>query len=362
MSGNSKWLIYGATGYTGKLIARQAAKSGHHPMLAGRSAQKLKPLAQALNLEWIAFDLTDKIALAEALNGVSLVLNTAGPFGSTVKPLVEACLSKGIHYLDIANEVSVYQLLLSYDQEAQKQNIVLMSGVGFGTVATNFLAKEALRLLPDAQNLEVAIAPYNYTTEPATGATQTALEVIAEGGKIYRKGKLVSDRLGKTERIVTSPDGETRKLLSSPLGDLVAAQLVTAVPNVTAYLELPLSKTVRRIMPAVRAGLRIGPLRKALQKQIARSAAKPTTASVSFDPTKHSYAWVRASKGPEKVVELWLETGEGYEFSALSSVKAVERVLELHLKGTLAPAQAFEADFALQFEGVKLIKSASSTL
>ncbi len=356
MNTNSKWLIYGATGYTGKLIARQAVKSGHRPILAGRSAQKLAPLAQALNLEWVAVDLTDKTALAEALDGVSLVLNTAGPFGSTVGPLVQACLSKGIHYLDIANEVSVYQLLLSYDQEAQRREIALISGVGFGTVVTNFLAKAALTLMPDAQELEVAITPYNYTTDPATGAAQTALEVIAGGGKIYRKGKLVSARLGKTKKVITSPDGEIRKMLSAPLGDLMAAQWVTGIPNVTAYLELPLSNTVRRIMPLIQATLKIGPLRKALQKQLARSAAKPTTTSASFDEKKCSYGWVRVSNSEGKQVELWLETGEGYEFTAISSVKAVERVLEWQPKGTLAPAQVFETDFALQIEGVRLIK------
>ncbi len=356
MPTNSKWLIYGATGYTGKLIARQAVKKGHRPLLAGRSAKKLETLARSLNLDWIAFELTDQAALTQALSGVELVLNTAGPFGSTVGPLVQACLNKGIHYLDIANEVSVYQHLLKYDREAKSRGISLISGVGFGTVATNFLAKEAQKLLPDAQELEVAIAPYSFTSEPATGANQTALEVIAGGGKIYRNGKFLSAGLGKNQQIITSPDGAGHKVLSAPLGDLAAAQWVTGIPNVTAYLELPIGNFARRIMPVIQAVMKIGPLRKALQNRMTRSAEKLGATTEKLDQKKRSYAWAKVTNSQAKKVELWLETGEGYEFTAISSVKAVERVLELQPKGTLAPAQVFEDDFALKIEGVRLIK------
>lgn len=351
MTTDSKWLIYGATGYTGKLIAQEAVKQGQRPVLAGRSARKLQPIAEELGLKWVAVELTDKTALEAALAGVELVLNAAGPFGPISQPLVQACIDKGVNYLDIANELSSYQLMLSFDREAQERGIALISGVGFGTTATNFLAKQAVQLLPDANQMEVGIAPYNYTTEPATGVEKTALEVIAGGGKVYKEGKLVSIPLGHDRKFLTLPDGTTRSMLSSPLGDLIAAQLLTGVPNVTSYLELSLSDTSRRLMPLIQTLLKIRWLRRFLQKQIDQKAAKSVGVVKPFEQ-KQSYAWVKVSNSQGKELELWLETGEGYEYTARSSLKAVERVFEMRPKGALTPAQAFEPDFAEKIEGV----------
>src|SRR5690242_20877878 len=90
-----RWLIYGANGYTGELIAREAARRGHRPILAGRDAAKVERLARELGCESRVFAL-DAIDIA----GVSLVLHCAGPFIQTSRPMVDACLAAGAHYLD----------------------------------------------------------------------------------------------------------------------------------------------------------------------------------------------------------------------------------------------------------------------
>jgi len=93
-----KLLIYGATGYTGALIAREASKQGLTPIIAGRSAEKLARLAGELSVAYRVFDVKD---IHNYLDGISLVLNCAGPFSATARPVVEACIEKSIHYLDI---------------------------------------------------------------------------------------------------------------------------------------------------------------------------------------------------------------------------------------------------------------------
>lgn len=55
--------VYGATGYTGTLIAEQAVRRGHRPILAGRNAEKLRVLGKRLGLTWWAFPLGDQVAL-----------------------------------------------------------------------------------------------------------------------------------------------------------------------------------------------------------------------------------------------------------------------------------------------------------
>src|ERR1035438_4552974 len=98
MSGVQSWMLYGAAGYTGALIAQHARKRGHQPMLAGRNAAAVAALAERLDLPHRAVTLDDPAALSAALDGVELVLNAAGPFLRTAAPLAQACLAAGVHY------------------------------------------------------------------------------------------------------------------------------------------------------------------------------------------------------------------------------------------------------------------------
>ncbi len=88
----SNWMIYGANGYTGELIARAAAEAGLRPRLAGRNAAAITALARELNLPATICRLDDATELRRALRDVQLVLHCAGPFQETSAPMVAACL------------------------------------------------------------------------------------------------------------------------------------------------------------------------------------------------------------------------------------------------------------------------------
>src|SRR5687768_15391376 len=79
----SDWVIYGANGYTGELSAREAARRGMRPILAGRSAAAIVPLAEELGLDHRVIALEDATALETALGAVTVVLHCAGPFART---------------------------------------------------------------------------------------------------------------------------------------------------------------------------------------------------------------------------------------------------------------------------------------
>src|SRR5262249_38193229 len=99
---NKVWMLYGATGRTGSLIAEQAVARAHRPLRAGRAAGRLRPLAERLDLPWVAAAPDD---LQRVLGDSQLVLLAAGPFGSTSGPVLDAAVRAGVHYLDIANEI-----------------------------------------------------------------------------------------------------------------------------------------------------------------------------------------------------------------------------------------------------------------
>src|SRR2546423_520559 len=127
----SGFMIYGAYGYTGELIARQALARGHRPLLAGRDGAKLAALARELGLPAVSVGLDQRSALLRALEQVSAVCHAAGPFVHTSEPLVEACLEARVHYLDITGELPVFASIFRRHAEAEERGVALLPGVGF---------------------------------------------------------------------------------------------------------------------------------------------------------------------------------------------------------------------------------------
>ena len=113
-------LLYGAYGYTGRLIAQEALDQGLSPVLAGRNHEKLEEMGGALGLPTRVASLSASTRLREILDGVTAVLHCAGPFVHTGPPMVEACLDTGTHYLDITGEIDVFEGLLARDPDARE--------------------------------------------------------------------------------------------------------------------------------------------------------------------------------------------------------------------------------------------------
>ena len=102
------WMIYGANGYTGRLVALEAKRRGLTPVLAGRNASEIERMGADLDCPARVFALDDPEAVKRGLEGMGLVLHCAGPFSSTCEPMLDACLDSGVHYLDITGEISVF--------------------------------------------------------------------------------------------------------------------------------------------------------------------------------------------------------------------------------------------------------------
>ena len=142
------WMIYGANGYTGKLIAMEAVRRGLSPILAGRNREAIEQLAGELKLECRVFSLDHSDDVSRALEGLKLVLHCAGPFSVTSQPMISACLATGVHYLDITGEISVFENAHCQDEQARRADVVLMPGAGFDVVPSDCLAASLVDALP----------------------------------------------------------------------------------------------------------------------------------------------------------------------------------------------------------------------
>jgi short subunit dehydrogenase-like uncharacterized protein len=344
------WMIYGAYGFTGRLIVDEALQRGHRPLLAGRSQEKLLPLAERFSLEARVVDLDDGTDLRAALVGMKMVVHAAGPFRETSQPMLSACLDTHTHYLDITGELPVFEHTLSLDEEARRAGICLVSGGGIDVVPTDCLAVTLAAQVDRAVNLELALA--HGVGGASAGTVKSAIGVLSSGGLVRRNGELVRIKDSLTRQRARFEHTE-RRLLRAQLGDLVTAYASTSIPNISTYIGMgavnyALAST---FMPFLQRLLRIDPLRRAALSLADRFASGP---SPEVQRTHYAYAWGCVTGADGHAVEGTLRMPEGYRLTALCSVRAVEHILGRAPVGALTPAQALGADFIERIPGVVL--------
>ncbi|MCE9524205.1 MAG: saccharopine dehydrogenase NADP-binding domain-containing protein [Alphaproteobacteria bacterium] len=346
MTRTGKFLIYGATGYTGKLTARAAKAQGLTPILAGRSAEKLKPLADELGLESRAFDLAETEKLDAALNEVEMVLHIAGPFSATSKPMADACLRTKTHYLDITGEVDVFESLAARDAEARKAGVMLLPGVGFDVVPSDCLAAHIKRRLPDAENLIMYIGGLSGVSR---GTAKTMVEGVAKGTVTRRNGDI--ETLDGLHEDLCDFGAGPKPTIAVSWGDISTAWHSTKIPNIEVHFEVtPELKGMLTLPAFVKWFLGLALPQMILKRQIDRQPEGPT------DAQRQSGNAVligvgRNAKGD--TVRTRLRTPEGYSLTALTGLAIAKRVLAGDFKaGFQTPSLAYGADFITTFPGV----------
>lgn len=334
------WLIYGANGYTGELIAREAVRRGQKPILAGRSAAAIEPLARELGLESRVFDLT-----APDLTGVEIVLHCAGPFGQTSRPMVDACLAAGAHYLDITGEIGVFEAVFRRDAEAKERGVTLLPGVGFDVVPTDALAAMLAQRLPGAQELWLAF----YTRGGMSrGTMKTAIQGAGYGGAIRRDGKISVVPMLYDVRPIRYSCGE-RLSMTIPWGDVSTAFRTTGIPNIRVYNATSPGAVRRMRRMMLLFPLLKNPLVNRIVQRVAIRRAGPTSAERA---AARVYLWGRVALGSEEVT-MTMTVPEGYNFTVLSALAAVERIGAGEGRpGSFTPSQLFGSSLALSIDGV----------
>ncbi|HYC60431.1 MAG TPA: saccharopine dehydrogenase NADP-binding domain-containing protein [Thermoanaerobaculia bacterium] len=339
----AQWMIYGANGYTGELIAREAVKRGQRPILAGRNAERAEALARQLGCEARVFDLD-----SPDLSGVALVLHCAGPFIHTSKPMVKACLAAGVHYLDITGEIAVFETIMRRDAEARERGVVLLPGVGFDVVPTDCLGAMLHAQLPDANELWLAFSMRGGSV--SRGTAKTMLEGAGIGGAIRRNGKIEVVPHLYDVRTIPFASGP-RLAVTIPWGDVSTAFHTTGIPNIRTYSsQSPRAvrrlRWMRRLLPL----LRIGAVRRFAQKM----AEKTPGPSAEQRASGRIDLWGRVANASGTEITKTMSVAEGYQFTVLSSLAAVERVLAAPRGGAFTPAKYFGAQFVTEIPGTEV--------
>lgn len=336
-------MIYGANGYTGELVARLAKARGHAPVLAGRAAEKIRPLAEELGLPWRAFDLA-----AADLRDVTLVLHCAGPFAHTSRAMVDACLAARAHYLDVTGEIEVFESIFARDAEARDRGVVLLPGTGFDVVPSDCLAALLKRRLPSATSLELAFAPRGRASR---GTLKTTIENLPRGGVVRRGGKLVKVPAAHLVRKIPFGD-KPRLAMSIPWGDVSTAYKSTAIPDITVYMAAsPAAIRGARLSRYFAPLLGLGPVQSFLKARVEARGAGPSESERASGSVQ---LWGKVSDGARSAEET-MQVPEGYTFTAESALACAQRVLSGGVApGAWTPSLAFGAGFAASLPGVRV--------
>jgi short subunit dehydrogenase-like uncharacterized protein len=344
----SNYMIYGANGYTGALIAREAWVRGHRPVLAGRNAPAVATLARELGLEHRTFGLDAPSAVVPSLAGLTAVLNCAGPFARTAAPLAKACLQARVHYLDVTGEIGVFEALAARDPEALVAGVTLLPGVGFDVVPSDCLAVHLKGRLPGATRLALG---FQSLGRMSRGTATTVLENLHRGGAVRQRGVLTPVRAAWKTRTIDFGDGP-RRAVTVPWGDVATAWHSTGIPDIEVYTAASRGQLLLlRASHHLGGLLRSGPVPRFLRWRIRRAPAGPSAAERARG---RSLLWgeVEDAKGGRAVARL--RGPEGYTWTALAALACLERVLAGDAPpGYQTPALAYGPDLVLGLPGVE---------
>ncbi|KPN91405.1 saccharopine dehydrogenase family protein [Pseudomonas nunensis] len=318
-------MIYGATGYTGRMAAEHAKAQGLNVVIAGRNAERLASLAAQLDVPYRVF--TADAHASQALDGISVLLNFAGPFAKTAEALMQACIQAGVDYLDITAEINVYRLAERLGARAAEAGVMLLPGVGWDVVPTDCLAMHVARRVQNPQALRVAL---QVAGSMSRGSAMSVSEIIGAGLLARIDGQLVATPDAQPQHF----DFGDGPALCAPLsfGDLVTGWHSTGIANIAMFVHISgdaFPEGDLSLLPD-------GPSTEQREAHRARAVAEVTGADGS-------------------VARSVIETVNGYSYTPLAAVEAARRVLAGERRaGFETPARVFGMGFAETIAGTTI--------
>ncbi|MHA6684781.1 saccharopine dehydrogenase family protein [Mesorhizobium sp. A556] len=313
-----KLLIYGATGYTGRMAAEHASAAGTPLVLAGRSEVALAPLAFKLGAEYRVFALDDAVAIDQALADIAVILNCAGPFMRTAEPLMVASIRNGVHYLDTAAELDSYRLAEAHDDDAKAAGVMLLPGGGGSVAMLGCLAGHTVRRATNPRKIRIAL---HVAGGMSRGSAVSAAENLAVETFQRVDGRLVSKAANDIQ--FDFGKGEI-DCFPVTLPDLITIWKATNVPNIETFVHV------------TGDGFPQGDL-----------SALPDGPTERERVANRYQAVVEVEDAQGTVFRSGLDTVNGYTFTAMAAAEAGRRVLAGEARpGFQTPAGLFGNGFA----------------
>lgn len=353
--------IYGATGFTGRLVAAELRRRGADVVLSGRSRAKLEILAEDLGGDVAVRPaaLDDPGSLRELLEPCAAVIACAGPFRLHGEPVLAAAVDSATHYLDTTGEQPFMRKVFEdYGPRAERAGVALVTAMGFDYVPGDLIASLAASGLGPLDEIVLAYSVKGFGS--TRGTALSALGMLAGGDVEWRDGQLVpgSQAVGRGFWDFGEPIGRQR-MVRYPAGEQITVPRHVETQSVrtilTASTLLPVPWLAPLVMTPFQLALRT-PIRRGLESLIprlpegpsdkGRRASRFTIVCEAREGSRRSRATVTGS--------------DPYGLTARTTVEGAIRCSdpEFDRTGALAPSQAFDptdfldalAGFGVEYE------------
>ncbi|MEH6571185.1 MAG: saccharopine dehydrogenase NADP-binding domain-containing protein [Halioglobus sp.] len=341
-------LIYGAYGFTGAGIARLAAEYGITPVLAGRNESKLRPLAESLDYDYVVLSLENNHDnLVKVLRHFEIVLHIAGPYTFTGKPMIDAVVEAGTHYVDLTGENHVIQAELDRDEEFKRANIMVMPAVGFDVVPTDCLNVYVAEKVNKPTHLKV-ILNGDYTSvagaAASRGTMKSGLEMLGRPLLKRQNGQMVP--MSKPKVIHREEKGQQQTLVQIPWADMMTSYVSTGIPNIEVF-----QVQQGEIPPWILRVTQLDFGRRVLSWLIEEFA--PEGPPPEAQARRQTQIVSTASNSAGDTASAELITPEAYLLTFHSTLIIAKRVLDGHWEpGFQTPGKVYGADLVLEVPGV----------
>ena len=343
-------ILFGATGYTGRLTAEAFARRGVKPVLAARNAESLERLASELGggYETAVADVARPQTVRALVEAGDVLVSTVGPFARWGEPAVRAAVDAGAHYLDSTGEPPfIRRVFEQLGPQAERAGVVLLTAMGYDWVPGNLAGGLALQDAGEAATrLDVGYFFLGEMRGGASGGTlASAAGILFEPTYAYRGGRIVTERAGARVR---SFDVNGRALKGLTVGSTEALSLPrlhATLRDVDTYLGWfgPATPAVSKAMlvatlPPARAAI------GALAGRATGSSGGPDAAARA--KSRSHIVAVASDAGGAPLATVHVEGANGYDFTAGMLAWAAERALAggLHGAGALGPVEAYGLD------------------
>jgi short subunit dehydrogenase-like uncharacterized protein len=333
-----KMAVYGASGYTGRLVLAELARRGIPAVLVGRDPERLRAAAAGAGMPAAGTaqaSLDDPAALAGAFAGCAAVINCAGPFITSGEPVVRAAIAAGCHYVDISGEQLYLQRVFErFGQQAADAGVTVVPGVNDDGLPSSLIAHLAAERVAPVSELVIALDLTRSGAAPSRGTLRSALANLAtfrDGGLSYDDGTWRPDVPARRESVTFPGEPVPVPVVKFPLPGVATIPRHVPASHVEGVARAGLVEAFSQITPELIDAVPDGP------SEASRAATRWTVVAEATGADGRRARGVVS--GPDT-----------YGASAIIAVESARQLASQDAKpGVLAPAQAFDPAGFLDF-------------
>lgn len=342
-------VVYGATGYTGRLVVAELAARGVPMVLAGRNAERLAATAAEVPdaaIEVVEAPLDDHLALQDAAARGPVLINCAGPFARTGGPVLRAAIAAGTHYLDSTGEQDwIHHVLSDIDGDLAEASVAAIPGMGFDYVPGDALCH--LVGAPAAPLVRLDVAYHLEGFGMTRGTQRSALEMLDGRDVVFEQGDWYAGGSQPLRSSVVFPEPVGRQAVGRyPAGEVVMVPRHLPVHTISARISTvsivprPLSSVLPYVQPVIERLMRT-PVKGLTDRLIDRLPEGPP------ESERRDARWMIAVTATGRDGEVARGVVQGTDVYGLTARMLADGALAMADPsftgvGALTPAQAFD--------------------